>query len=349
MNTMGFAVDLYAYHGGLPSGCKYCGQGAKMVILVTGLCDDKCFYCPVSPEKLYKDVVYVDEEPAISITRIIEEAYAIGAEGAGITGGDPLIKLDRTIKIIKVLKEVFGDGFHIHLYTSGRHLTVDALVELEKAGLDELRLHPTREELWRKVELAVKHAEKLDVGVEVPVFPDKLEELWNRILWLDGLGVKFINLNELEYAPHNIEQFTIRGYSIVAGKPVIRGSAEAALELVRRAVKHRLRIKVHYCSARFKDYVQMRLRLIRKALRVAKYYERVTSDGLLEYLEAPRIIEDSVLEDVGETAGDKLLLPVEFLEENRVSGRIVRRYPSLYGSKLVFEIDSVPEKSYDPT
>jgi hypothetical protein len=347
MASMRLIEDVYAYHGGLPLGCMYCVQGVKIVIFITGLCGDKCFYCPVSSQRLYKDVMYVDEEPLETIDDVIEEAYNIGAEGASITGGDPLLRLKRTIKVIKALKEVFGEDFHIHLYTSGRFLTVDVLVELERTGLDELRIHPTTQELWSRVELAVKHSRSLDVGVEVPVFPDKVEELWKMMLWLDRIGVKFINLNEAEVSEHNVEQIMSRNYSMAKGRPVIKGSEEAAIELVKRATRHGLKMKVHYCPARFKDYVQMRLRLIRKAMRLAKYYENVTRDGMLEYFEVLHGVEDKVLADIGEATGGKLLLPTRLAREMGLMGRIVRRYPSLRGRGLPIEIESVSKKSYD--
>ena len=44
--------------GAIPEGCRLCEEGAKMVLFVTGLCSYHCFYCPVSDEKMYKDVVY---------------------------------------------------------------------------------------------------------------------------------------------------------------------------------------------------------------------------------------------------------------------------------------------------
>src|SRR5205807_270626 len=47
--------------GGLPVGCRQCTDGAKMVLFVTGICSFHCFYCPVSDEKMYKDVVFADE------------------------------------------------------------------------------------------------------------------------------------------------------------------------------------------------------------------------------------------------------------------------------------------------
>ena len=83
--------DVYAVVGELPLGCIHCMRGTKVVVFITGLCDDRCFYCPGSPEKLYRDIMRADEEPVSSIEDIVYEIYRIGADGASITGGDPLV------------------------------------------------------------------------------------------------------------------------------------------------------------------------------------------------------------------------------------------------------------------
>jgi pyruvate formate-lyase activating enzyme-like uncharacterized protein len=126
----------------LPQGCIYCRQGRKTVLLVTGLCKFNCFYCPLSAKKKNKDVVYANEKLVEKDEDVLYEAKTIDALGTGITGGDPLEVLDRTIHYIKILKKEFGDDHHIHLYTA---FTPDPeiLKELDDAGLDEIRFHIT--------------------------------------------------------------------------------------------------------------------------------------------------------------------------------------------------------------
>ena len=80
--------------GTLAKGCQLCVKGSKLVLFVTGLCPRSCDYCPISDIKHKKDVVYADEWPTNQINDIIKEAELIKAEGAGITGGDPLCKLE---------------------------------------------------------------------------------------------------------------------------------------------------------------------------------------------------------------------------------------------------------------
>ncbi|MGC9514943.1 radical SAM protein, partial [Methanocrinis sp.] len=125
----------------LSPGCRICRQGASLVLFVTGVCERDCFYCPLSEERRGKDVVYANERRAGSDSEIIEEAHAIGALGTGITGGEPLLKMEFVLRSIRSLKREFGEDHHIHLYTGARP-GPSSLRALAEAGLDEIRFHP---------------------------------------------------------------------------------------------------------------------------------------------------------------------------------------------------------------
>ena len=169
--------QYYSYNQGrLPKGCQMCVKGEKLVLFVTGICPRKCNFCPVSDEKYQKDVIFANEKDVKSDDDLIEEAEKMRARGAGITGGDPLAKLDRTISFIKKLKEKFGKEFHIHLYTSLNLVSEETLTKLFEAGLNEIRFHPDLDDnkLWDKLNLVKKF--KWDVGMEIPLIPSKEKE-----------------------------------------------------------------------------------------------------------------------------------------------------------------------------
>ncbi|HEC87847.1 MAG TPA: 4Fe-4S cluster-binding domain-containing protein, partial [Thermoplasmata archaeon] len=117
----------------LAKGCQLCQKGAKLVLLITGLCMSKCFYCPLSEKKRGKDVIYANEMIVKNYEDVINEAELIEAEGTGITGGDPLIVVERVENIIKILKDHFGEDHHIHLYTST--LDYSKINRAEESGL----------------------------------------------------------------------------------------------------------------------------------------------------------------------------------------------------------------------
>jgi pyruvate formate-lyase activating enzyme-like uncharacterized protein len=268
-------------NGNIAKGCQYCVKGSKLVLFITGLCPRNCFYCPISDKKHGKDVVYADEWPTKNINDILREAELIDAEGAGITGGDPLCVLDRTISYITALKGKFGKKFHIHLYTSLNLVDEDKLKKLFDAGLDEIRFHAEIEDnkLWDRILLVNKF--EWDVGIEIPVIPGKIEQTKKLIDFFQG-QVKFINLNELEFADNSFNKLGEMNFetkdSLSYG---VKGSEEMALELLRYCSMVCHKLNVHYCTAKLKDAVQMANRIKRRAENIAKKYDIITKEGLL--------------------------------------------------------------------
>ncbi len=269
--------------GELPKGCQYCWRGSKLVLFVTGICDKSCPYCPLSEKRKGKDVVYANELLVYSLEDIFEEAERMSAEGAGITGGEPTLVIDRTVQYIQLLKDYYGESFHIHLYTT----TTDPeyVRKLAEAGLDEIRFHPMPE-TWEDIERSeyakvIEEALKtdMDVGVEIPALPDKAREMVELAEALDRIGVQFLNMNELEIVESNYRNLRRLGYSFRDDETVAAdGSEEAALTVIYSAD---VDMTLHFCSSRFKDAGQLRQRFIRVAKKIAKEYELITEEGTI--------------------------------------------------------------------
>ncbi len=255
-------------YGPLPKGCVLCGKGLKLVLFVTGRCPFSCFYCPIALEKKGKDVMFANERPVKSFEDIVAEVELTGAKGAGITGGDPLTRKDLP-ELIKKLKENFGSNFHVHVYT--RITKLELLEKLYEAGVDEIRFHfalPPKDVVsW-----------DWDVGAEIPAVPSWERAIKKFILLAMERGLKFVNLNELEFSASNYEELVKRGFKPTEAYTV-KGSEEMALKLVKWAAEQKLTIAVHYCSARVKLQVQLRRRYLRAAKRIAKKYEVITGEG----------------------------------------------------------------------
>lgn len=269
--------------GGYPLGCELCVEGDKTVIFITGVCHDNCYYCPISHSRR-RDVMYVDEERVEDIEDIVSYIEIVGGRGASITGGDPLLVIDRTSYVIKRLKESFGERFHIHLYTSGRYADLGSLRILDRAGLDEIRFHPVEKRYLEKIRLAVRET-SMSVGVEIPVIPGEEERIKELILFLERIGAEFINLNELEVSEANREAILFRGFRVAEDGVSVSGSRETALKILRWARESGVRLKIHFCSSRLKDAVQTMRRFRRIASRVRLSYQRVEDDGLLSWIE----------------------------------------------------------------
>jgi hypothetical protein len=265
--------------GDLPRGCYYCTRGSKLVLFVTGKCNKNCWYCTISEKRWQKSVTLANEREVKSDKEIIEEAKLIDAEGVGITGGEPLLNLEKTVHFIKLLKKRFGKKFHIHLYTGRSDLTEKELKKLYDAGLDEIRFHLQYD--WNAIKKVLKF--HWDVGMEVPVIPENFELLKKLILLCENSGVKFLNLNELEFSDRNVKPLTKKGYEVKNNEPTaVKNSEDIANKLLEFAKEYTKKLNVHYCSAATKNIYQLKKRWIRRANNIKKDYEVVDDDGFIE-------------------------------------------------------------------
>lgn len=261
--------------GKMPRGCQLCIRGAKLVLFITGLCSQGCYYCPLSERRRGRDVVYANERPVRSAEDIIKEAKLMNALGTGITGGDPSLRFGRTLRYVRLLKRRFDKGHHIHMYCGGE-LSLERLRQLKQAGLDEIRFHT-----WspKPVRLALEIG--LRAGVEIPAIPNSRARTISFLRELDRIGCNFVNLNELEFSDTNLVELRARGFQIKSDESMaVRGSETAARQVLQWAAE-KTRLNVHYCPSSLKDAVQLRNRLKRKAPNVAKPHEVITEEGLL--------------------------------------------------------------------
>ncbi|MHA2390931.1 MAG: 4Fe-4S cluster-binding domain-containing protein [Promethearchaeota archaeon] len=277
--------NSYIKGRGLPKGCQFCLRGQKTVLFINGMCQkpDHCsWYCPISTERRGKDIAFADEIEITSNYDLLEEINIINAKGMSITGGEPLslINLDNTLDYIKFIKEQKGSKFHIHLYTNGINFNDLIANKLVEVGLDEIRFHPPKP-LWSNIKFALNKG--LDVGVEVPVIPDKKsqKETQQFIRYLNHIGVDFINLNEFEFCFPNSQSLKNRGYHLKEGSIAsVVNSREVAIDLMEK-FSFEVSMKMHYCPIYSKDYYQLKYRYLRRAKNIKLPYEVITDEGLL--------------------------------------------------------------------
>lgn len=333
-------ADAGSFHSYLPEGCKLCMEGAKMVLFITGLCPKDCFYCPVSEERRADDT-YANENKVSCDADVLETARQMDALGTGITGGEPLLKKERVLHYISLLKNEFGPRHHIHLYTS---LIPDRklISKLAQAGLDEIRFHPPAE-LWDKLESSaytdsIASARELSVetGFEIPSIrgADKVAA------FADKNGC-FLNLNELEFSDTNASSMKNMGYVLRNDvSNAAMGSEEYGHEIAGSCGN------IHFCSSSYKDAVQLRKRLIRIAGNTARLFDEIGEEGTIfhgriecdDSHETERITEELVdLEvpaDMMETGSNYIDIAWWILEDisEYIAGEkrklyIVERYP----------------------
>lgn len=297
--------QYYSYNlGELPLGCQYCVKGKKLVVFVTGVCPRKCYFCPVSDDKSGQDNSFANERRIEcgggkgdnsndNNNGLIKEAELMAAKGAGITGGDPLTQMERTVGFIRLLKEKFGEKnklskeddsdkiFHIHLYTSLNLVDEEKLRRLSEAGLDEIRFHLDLDDdkLWQKIELASRYS--WDIGVEIPLLPDKEEEIKKMIDFIQD-KVKFLNLNELERADNKLSKLGEMGFAVREKfSYAIKDSLELGLKLMDYVQSMKYDLPVHLCTAKLKDKIQLTNRIKREGQHNHKSFDIVDEEGLL--------------------------------------------------------------------
>lgn len=270
--------------GNLPKGCAQCVEGRKLVLFITGLCGQRCYYCPVSEKKFGQDVVFANEwriaDPE-NPNELFEEARLTEATGAGITGGDPLVKTERCATYIKLLKARYGKDFHIHLYTPLKLVTAERLETLYKAGLDEIRFHPNLDDdsLWERLKLATAYP--WTRGLEIPAIPGYGDKI-RKLIDYAADKVDFINLNELERSDTQTSHYKLDELGYKQKDEIsyaIEGSAKLALELLPYAKSKNLR--AHFCTAKLKDKIQMCRRLELRAKHAALPGDEQLPEGLL--------------------------------------------------------------------
>lgn len=329
--------DSYCING-VAEGCKYCVRGEKIVLFITGICSRNCWYCSLSKKRKNCKDIYANERLVKNFDDILKEVEESRATSAGITGGDPLINFEKTIWFASKLKKHFGKKFHIHIYLPTKFVTEKKLSELSKY-VDEVRFHPEfliksqnflkknqNSEDIEKIKLASKFWSKKNIGIELPMIPEKKKEILNFILEVEKF-VGFVNLNEFELSETNFEIVT-KNYELNEGGYVIKGSLESGKWILNELQKMNSKLKVHLCTAQLKNCFQFRNRL--KKHKILPYGKR-TEDGNVIYL----FVEGKL--DKKGTYFDK--------EKNRtiLSEKVARDF--LKEKKKVFRVEEFP--TYD--
>jgi pyruvate formate-lyase activating enzyme-like uncharacterized protein len=153
--------------------------------------------------------------------------------------------------------------------------------ELCDAGLDEIRFHPPMSQ-WETMDFRVISQiiseTSLDVGIEVPAIPGNESILEKLVVSASDAGVDFININEFEFSESNWNMMEDMSYRVKDDlSSAVAGSETMTAELMRKYPK----CPIHFCSSAFKDGVQLRRRLIRRANVIAGKHDIITDDGTI--------------------------------------------------------------------
>ena len=334
-------------------GCIQCQLGSKLVLFITGHCHWMCDYCPLSENRREIDWMFANER-RVEIgdwDAVIEEARAMNATGAGITGGDPVMARERVLEACKILKNEFGEDFHLHMYTS-IPFKAEWAQDFAEAGLDEIRFHFLDLESEKYTETMAACVESgMLTGVEIPCEPDKENELMELLETMRDMPVQFLNLNELEITVGNHDNMEVRGFNlsdeITAGAA---GSGELATRMRDRVmaasigaadpedgtVREPYPYHLKYCTATYKDSGQLRRRFIRRGEHTISPHEILTEDGTLLFgaIDCAQEESDDWIDEIHSETG----LPKRFMLYDSDNERI--ELPLSMAEELVGEIEA---------
>ena len=287
LKTMGEGLNWMfsqtkAYTGALSPGCLLCGQGSWSCLFINGKCNCRCFYCPTS-----QDDESVPTTNRLSFTRAADYSDYVrdfGFKGVSISGGEPLLTFDKTLKFIQTVRQNNGDGLHIWMYTNGTLLTEDHVLKLKDAGLSEIRFDlSARDYDLERLRLAVGHIPV--VTVEIPAIPEDRQILANLIPVMHDSGVNHLNLHQMRLTPHNSRFLKSRDYTFVHGEKVtVLESELTALSILGQALSENWKLPINYCAFAYKNQFQRAASRKRNACFIIKPHESLTESGFIRSL-----------------------------------------------------------------
>lgn len=281
---------------GLPEGCKFCVKGEKLVLFISGICSRQCWYCSLSDKRKNKDVICFNERISNSTKEFIKEIIESKATSMGITGGDPLLYLNRTVKFAKLAKKHFKKKFHIHIYIPTKLVDKNKIKRLSSC-IDEIRFNPeissirtqnkiSNKDLKKliefdieKIKIAEKYFKKNNIGIELPMIPEMKNIYLDFILKLKDI-IGFVNLNEFELSETNFKH-TTKNYKLNEGGYTIKDSIKSGIEILKEIKKRKIKLKVHLCTAELKNKYQFQNRL---KLHKTYPFGLRTKEGMVKYL-----------------------------------------------------------------
>ncbi len=261
-------------YGWLSQACVDCtGSEGSETFATTFKCHRDCFFCFNHNQPDY-DTFVADDCPWEQVLADSVRVNHGKISSVGLTGGEPLLDVDESIRFLDRVAEVFP-GAHTRMYTTGDQLTPEVAQRLADAGLHEIRFSIKQEDNSGALDRTLQNMRIAkdyipDVMVEMPVIPgtrDFMERVFGE---LDSIGISGINLLEFCFPFCNWEEFDKRGFVMknppfdimydydYSGGLAVAGSEELCLELMLYGIEQGVSFGMHYCSLDNKHRSQMR-------------------------------------------------------------------------------------------
>lgn len=278
VGCLGTKIDM----ANLSPGCRTCVAGQWSCLFINGKCNGNCFYCPTRQNEVGQPTTNSICFPEARDYVAYLERF--GFEGASISGGEPLLTLDKSVRFVRSIKKHFGDTMHVWLYTNGILATVENIRRLADAGLNEIRFDIGATNYnYRQLEHAVGVIPT--VTVEIPAVPEDGERLKDLLPSLYDTGVQYLNLHQLRLTPYNYDKLVVRGYRFLHGEKVtVLDSELTALDILCHAKRNNIELPINYCSFPYKNRFQSLAARRRNGSFIQKSHEELTENGFIRTL-----------------------------------------------------------------
>ncbi|MEG1794591.1 MAG: radical SAM protein [Rikenellaceae bacterium] len=197
----------------LSPGCMACKSGGWMCAFIGTRCNCSCPHCPNPNVNDGIDISTVSGfNGELDINFILTELERPFYKGVGISGGEPLLYMDKLVEWITKIKAKFPN-MYVWNYTNGVYATIKNLKRLADAGVDEVRFDLAADNYSKRTLDNLKTATQIipNVGIEVPVILEQYSDLIKAIDFADKCGVKYLNLHDL-YINETIYKKGLGGY-----------------------------------------------------------------------------------------------------------------------------------------
>lgn len=201
-----------AHIGQLSPGCRRCfvPNTYSRNFHLGQVCNVNCHYC--FGEQNHRDVPPADNQlefKAKLLTQLLLAQKMDTYPTISFTGsGEPLMNLDA----IEFYMDFFRSNEDLlpvrpwyYLYTNGLLATEPAILHLKEMGFDEIRFHlgasSFAERVYRHMTIAAQHINT--ITVETPAWPPHRDKLFEMLPRLEAIGVKHLNLGEIQLQPQN--------------------------------------------------------------------------------------------------------------------------------------------------
>ncbi|HVA66402.1 MAG TPA: radical SAM protein [Elusimicrobiota bacterium] len=246
------------YTGLLAPGCIPCLGGRGSNLCLTTLCTRDCFFCfNPKPRAEGISVHGLSVSSESDIPGILAQR---GIRSVGISGGEPLLKPDAALRIIKTLRDHFHDSLRIDLYSNGDMFTPEILRSLRDAGLSGLRLNLASNG-YNPAPLELALTEFSDASVEIPIIPSHAQRLQKMVRAMANIKAPRLIMHELFVSAQNVDALRRLGMHAAGemGEKLtwspVAGSDESALELFLYCMDHAPKLSVFYCSTGTQEWI----------------------------------------------------------------------------------------------